>query len=194
MRYLAFACCLFIFSCASESNSGLEEEDLAYRFYQLEKRGWKSRQLTKTAQDIQYRASEVPLEYYLLQNEGIANLSNIDSLSKKHAHERIIEFELEHAQQEDLLQAKHTTLNYEESVQYLSSTIRNDFVAVTASNDTIPCAGVHFERHFQVSPFKRVLLYFGGIESQEAIQLIYRDRLYKNGIFKFKFNEIPFKT
>jgi len=77
---------------------------------------------------------------------------------------------------------------------YLASTIRNDFMVVTSSNDTIPCSGVHFERHFKISPFKRVLLYFGGINPNETIQLIYRDRLYNNGIFKFKFNEIPFKT
>ncbi|MCF6306654.1 MAG: hypothetical protein L3J09_01730 [Flavobacteriaceae bacterium] len=37
-------------------------------------------------------------------------------------------------------------------------------------------------------------LYFGGINPNETIQLIYRDQLYNNGIFKFKFNEIPFKT
>lgn len=186
--------CVFIFSCSSENKKDIKDSENSYKIFRQENLGWKSRQVMHFSNDIQYRATEVPIEYYLLKNMGSENLQLIDSLSKKYALERIIEFEFEHINNADLLKAEYTSMDYDKSVMYMAATIKNDFVAVTESNDTIPCSGVQFERHFKVSPFKRVLLYFGGIPANENIQLIYRDRLFNNGIFKYKFNEIPFKT
>lgn len=179
-------------------NSGNEEEystsAISHKLFQLEKRGWKSQRITHFVNDISYSATEVPNEYYLLKSEGSQNLSRIDSLSKSYNRERIIEFEFEHINEVDLLQEDYTALDYDKSVSYLASTIGRDFIAITSKNDTIHCSGVQFERHYKVSPFKRILLYFGNIDPSENIQLIYRDRLFNNGIFKFKFNELPFKT
>ncbi|MFK5982275.1 MAG: hypothetical protein QM499_05115 [Flavobacteriaceae bacterium] len=180
--------------CFSCNKKNTDNKEPSYKVFQQENLGWKSKQIMHFANDIQYRATEVPIEYYLLKNKGKDNKEAIDTLSKKLSKERIIEFEFEHINNDDLLKSEYTTLDYDKSVMYLASTIRNDFMVVTSSNDTIPCSGVHFERHFKISPFKRVLLYFGGINPNETIQLIYRDQLYNNGIFKFKFNEIPFKT
>src|SRR5690606_9980118 len=118
----------------------------------------------------------------------------IDSISKKYEYERVIEFEFEHNENKDLLESEFTGLDYEKSVSYMAAAIKNDFMLVTESNDTIPCSGVHFERHFKVSPFNRILLYFGNVSPTDNIQLIYQDRLFGNGIFKFTFDEFPFKT
>lgn len=186
--------CLIAFSCKTDVDKEYDDSNITYKLYQLENIGWKSKQVMHFANEIQYRATEVPAEYYLLKNQEAENYQSIDSLSKTYKKERIIEFEFEHINNKDLLKSEYTSLDYDKSVMYLSSTIRNDFMVVTESNDTIPCSGVHFERHFKISPFKRVLLYFGGINPSETIQLIYKDQLYNNGIFKFKFNEIPFKT
>ncbi len=185
---------LIVFSCKSDVENNANDSNITYKLYQQEDIGWKSKQIMHFANDIQYRATEVPTEYYLLKNQETENYQAIDSLSKTYRKERIIEFEFEHINNEDLLKSEYTSLDYDKSVMYLSSTIKNDFMVVTESNDTIPCSGVHFERHFKISPFKRVLLYFGGIDPNQTIQLIYQDQLYNSGIFKFKFNEIPFKT
>lgn len=179
-------------------NSGNEEKDfdtaISHKLFQLENRGWKSQRITHFVNDMYYSATEVPNEYYLLKSEGNNNLSRIDSLSKNYNRERVIEFEFEQINEDDLLKEEYTAMDYDKSVMYLASTISRDFMAVTSKNDTILCSGVQFERHFKVSPFKRVLLYFGSIDPSEKIQLIYQDRLFNNGIFKFKFNELPFKT
>ncbi len=179
-------------------NSGNEKKDfdsaISHKLFQLENRGWKSQRITHFVNDMYYSATEVPNEYYLLKSEGNNNLSRIDSLSKNYNRERVIEFEFEQINEDDLLKEEYTAMDYDKSVMYLASTISRDFMAVTSKNDTILCSGVQFERHFKVSPFKRVLLYFGSIDPSEKIQLIYQDRLFNNGIFKFKFNELPFKT
>src|SRR5690606_29244167 len=113
---------------------------------------------------------------------------------KTYENERVIEFEFEHNQNKDLLQSEYTGLDYDKSVNYMANTIMHDFLLVTESKDTIRCSGVHFERHFNVSPINRILLYFDGINPTENIQLIYQDKLFQQGIFKFTFNETPFKT
>lgn len=189
---------LFAITIIGSCNSGDKEKDsnnaISHKLFQLENRGWKSQRTTHFVNDIHYSATEVPNEYYLLKTEGGLDLSQIDSLSKNHNRERVIEFEFEHIHGEDLLREGYTALDYDRSVTYMASTIRGDFMAITSGNDTIPCSGVQFERHFKVSPFNRILLYFGGIDPSENIQLIYNDRLFNNGIFKFTFNELPFRT
>ncbi len=187
--------CVSIYACKSDGNKSINHDsDISYKLFQLENLGWKSKTISHFVKDIQYKATEVPIEYFLLKDQGSQDLLMIDSLSKKHTNERIIEFEFAHNADDDLLQTKYTSLNYDKSVTYLASTIKNDFIAVTSKNDTILCAGVQFERTYKIGPYKRILLYFGGVDHDETIQLIYQDRLFKNGIFKFKFNEIPFKS
>tara|TARA_R110002072_G_scaffold287464_4_gene453160 strand:+ start:31897 stop:32496 length:600 start_codon:yes stop_codon:yes gene_type:complete len=183
-----------LIACGNTSNENKSQEDSSYRIYNLEKTGWKSKSITHSFKDISYKATAVPIEYYILKNNTDQTIQAIDSISKTYENERIIEFEFEQIQSKDLLDSEFTGLDYDKSVNYMASIIKNDFLVVTESNDTIPCSGVHFERHFKVSPFNRILLYFEGIAPSENIQLIYQDRLFQQGIFKFKFNETPFKT
>ena len=71
--------------------------------------------------------------------------------------------------------------------------IKKDFTVFTSSNDTMSCAGVHFERNFKVAPFKRVLLYFNDIDPEDNINLIYKDELFGKGVLKFNLSEKPLK-
>ncbi len=180
-------------SCANETKH-TKHEGLSNKLFTLKGQGWKSKQIIHFTNNLSYKATQVPSEYYLLKNEGTSDLKQIDSISKRLENERIIEFEFEHFESDDLLKSNYTNLNYDESVMYMANTIQKDFIAITAKNDTIPCVGVLFERNFKVAPFKRVLLYFNNIPPEENIQLIYNDALFNNGTFKFKFSEIPFKT
>ncbi|MBX2828555.1 MAG: hypothetical protein KTR22_10335 [Flavobacteriaceae bacterium] len=182
-----------VLACQGNPDSQNKNVDIAHKLYTLEDAGWRSKRVAHLTGDIQYRATQVPVEYYLLRSLG-GDRDSLASLSGTMAGERIVEVEFEHFGKGDLLEERHTGLDYDRSVSYMAQGLSGDFTAVTATGDTIPCSGVHFERHFKVSPFKRVILYFGGVPEGEGIQLIYNDRLFGNGIFKFTFEERPFKT
>jgi len=185
-------CLLMTFVLAScNTGSGNTGQEVA-KTYSLEGQEWKSKIRTHFSNEIHYRATEVPVAYYILKNSENTGVK-IDSLIQENSDERIIEFEFEHFDKLDLLQEKYSSLSYDKAVQYMAATIKEDYRVVTSSKDTIACTGVHFERHFKVSPFNRVLLYFDGIDPEESIQLIYQDNLFNNGIFKFKFDETPLK-
>lgn len=180
-------------ACKSDAEKRLEESVLSSKMFYHEQRGWKANQILNFTKDIQYRATEVPIEYYLLKNEGLEDVAAFDSLALANNKERVIEFEFEHIASEDLLEKEFTKRSYDDSVIYMAGTIKDDFYAITSNNDTIPCLGVHFERHFKVSNFKRVLLYFGGVSPDESLKLVYKDQLFSGKTFEFDFGNLPVK-
>ena len=163
-----------------------------YKFFSLNQGNWKSKRVNQFVNDINYTATEVPIQYYLLKNNP-DNDTKIDSLYQINAKERIIEVEFQHVKEADLLLADYTNKTYEDAVKYMAFTIEKDFTVVTSSNDTIPCSGVNFERNFKIAPFKRVLLYFNNINPNDNIKLIYQDYLFGNGIIKFGLTDVPLK-
>lgn len=164
-----------------------------YKVFSLNHQDWKSKRVTQFINDINYTATEVPLEYYFLKN-NLSNSSKIDSLYKLNAKERVIEIEFQHVKESDLLLQDYTNKTYEEAVKYMAFTIEKDFMVITSSNDTIKCSGVNFERNFKLAPFKRVLLYFTDINPQDDIKLIYHDYLFGSGIIKFNLEYSPLKV
>jgi len=187
LRVITYAFFLLLFIACKKESVTTE----SYEFYKHQQQGWKSKQISQFISDINYTATEVPLQYYLLKNTE--DPSKVDSIYTKNNRERIVEMEFQHADQTDLLLEDYTNRSYEDAVKYMAFTIKNDFKVVTSSNDTIVCAGVHFERNFKVAPFKRIMLYFNNINPDDTIKLIYQDNLYGNGIIKFNFNESPLK-
>jgi len=179
------------FSCKRDKTTFTS--DVEERMFNLEQIGWKSNQIIHQFPEIRYKATQVPLQYYILKNEGSNDLTKVDSIYQTVKNERVIEMEFQQEREDDLLKSKYTNRGYEESVKYMSFYIERDFKAVTQSGDTVRCAGVTFERNFKVAPFKRVLLHFGNIPEGEHIQLIYDDQLFGNGLIKFKFTETPIK-
>ena len=187
IKYIVFIGMLCLFSCSKEQKQTEEE----FKIYNLEQQGWKSKSKIKTYSDLQYRATMVPLQYYLLKELGNQNLKQIDSLYELHKEERIIEIEFEHLDKDDVFKEKYTQRSYESTVKYAAFTIQKDFKVVTQSGDTIPSAGVILERNFKVAPFKRLLVHFGGVPANENVQLLYNDELLGNGLIKFDFTETP---
>jgi len=180
---------LIIFAGSCKNDVAVKDDsEIRFRYFNLEKNGWKSREYIQKVDDINFMASEVPLPYYVLKSEGEADLIKVDSICKVNSKERLIEFQFLQDEQKDLLQTKFTGLDYQEGVKYMSFNIEKDFYVVT-SKDTIACSGVTFERNFKVAPYHKVLLFFTGISPNENIQLIYTDRLFKKGIIKFKFQD-----
>lgn len=182
---------LFFFSCSKDKKT--VEEEHHYSIFQLEDTGWKSRTINNYTGRINYTATEVPIQYYILKNNPSKDLTNINSIYRENNSERIIEFEFRHDEDKDLLATNFTNIGYAEGVKYLSFSISKDFKVITSSNDTIQCLGVNFERNFKIAPFKRALLYFKGIPPKDNIKLVYQDKLFGNGILKFNFNETPIK-
>ena len=163
------------------------------RYFKLEDSGWRSMSSDQFSGDLKYTATEVPIAYYVLKEEGSSNMEKVDSICKTLEKERIVEFQFEHVEQKDLLQSEFTSKDYESSVKYMAFSMEKDFSVITSKQDTITCSGVVFERNFKVAPFKRVLLFFSGIEPNTPIILMYRDHLYKQGLFHFNFGEQPIK-
>lgn len=182
---------LFFISCNKEQKSTQNDSEIRNRYFNLEKIGWKSRSYTQVVDDIGFTATEVPIQYYLLKDQGIENLQHVDSLYEENKRERVIEFVFQQDEEKDLLSKDFTGMDYTAAVKYMSFGLNNDFYVVTSKKDTIPCSGVNFERNYKIAPFQKVLLFFSGIDPNDKIQLIYNDYLFRKGTLKFKFKD-PF--
>jgi len=182
---------LFFYSCKKDKKVAFVDNE--FKLFNLEESGWKSRSVAHNLSNISYTATEVPIQYYILKSEGNENHQKIDSIYLAHKDERVIEMEFEHINRDDLLKGDYTNMDYESSVKYMAFSIEKDFQAITQSGDTIACSGITFERNFKIAPFKRLLLHFGNIQEDEKIQLVYQDKLFGNGILKFKFKGTPIK-
>ncbi len=177
---------ILILSCKKETK---DKEDFSFKYYNLEQAGWKSKTINQQIDDISYKGTEVPIQYYVLKEIGGLNLTAVDSVYQKNKTERIIEFEFEDTEERDLLQEEFTGKNYTESVKYMSFNIQKDFYVVVDKKDTIPCEGVLFERNFKLAPKNKLLLFFSGVKPNGRLQLVYKDELFKKGIIKFSFTD-----
>lgn len=154
---------------------------------------WHSIERTQTLGAITYRATQVPLQYYIKKNLGVNNPKKVDSLYQNLADERVVVMEFEEQDGKDLLLSDFTERDYDSSVQYMAFDIQKDFELVIKQGDTIACRGVLFERNFKVAPFKRLLLHFGNIPPEGNVTLIYRDQLFGQGTLQFDFENNPIK-
>ena len=189
-RFLFLLLVLLTFSCKNEKSDNVaDDSDIRFRYYNLENQGWKSKKHSQIVDSINFTATEVPIQYYLLKSNPDQSLIKTDSIYDSNKREKIIEFTFQDEEERDLLGEKFTKMNYNDAVEYMSFTIQKDFSIVTSKNDTIQCSGVLFERNFKIAPFQRVLLFFSNIDPNDKIQLVYQDNLFKRGILKFRFKE-----
>lgn len=191
---IAFSLMVLIFSLGlyfyyKNFNKVIDDSKIRHQLYSLENVGWKSKKHEQKIDDISFVATEVPIQYYILKNEGKQNLFNVDSIYQANKTERIYEFTFQQDEEKDLLDKKFTNLSFDETIKYLSFNMQNDFSIVTKNKDTIKCNGVNFERNFKVASFQKVLVYFSGIDPEEKVQLIYNDKLFQKGILKFTFKD-----
>lgn len=177
-----------LFSCKKEDKV-IDDSEIRDKYFQLEKIGWKSKVHNQLIDDINFTATEVPIQYYLLKDKGNEDLFLVDSLYQANKTERVIEFTFHQDEEKDLLDEKFTGMSYEDGVKYMSFGLDRDFYVVTSKKDTIKCSGVIYERNYKIAPFQKVLLLFSGIEPDDKIQLVYKDYLFRKGIMKFKFKD-----
>lgn len=166
-----------------------DDSRIRYELYSLENVGWKSKKYSQKVDDITFTATEVPIQYYILRNQGKQDLFKIDSIYEEHKNERIYEFVFEQDAKKDLLEKEFTNLNYQEGVRYMSFEIEKDFYLVSDNSDTIHSSGVLYERNFKIAPYQKIMLFFTDIDPKIKTQLVYNDVLFKKGILKFKTKE-----
>ena len=174
----------FICSCTNKLESSIKEFSFAGK-------QWNAIERIQHRGSIAYRASEVPLQYYLQKHLGVYDSEGIDSMCQNLNRERVLVMEFEQDRGVDLLLSDFTNRDYDAAVRYMAFDIQDDFKLVTTSKDTIPCSGVLFERNFKVAPFKRLLLHFGNINPDDKITLLYKDQLFGQGNIRFDFDDNP---
>ncbi len=131
-------------SCKKDETKSMTDKEIRYQLFQLENFGWKSKLNSQKIDDINFTSTEVPIQYYLLKDEGTEDLFKIDSIYQENKTERIIEFTFEQNDEKDLLDEKFTSITYENGIKYLSFVIDKDFYVVTSKKDTIKCSGVNY--------------------------------------------------
>ncbi|PHS07647.1 MAG: hypothetical protein COA88_08080 [Kordia sp.] len=131
---LVLLCCCLV-SCKEEPKDTEQNYDA---YHQLANIGWKSKKINHYINTINYTATEVPIAYYILKDQGSSDLKKVDSIYSVHKRERVLEIEFHHDEEKDLLLSEFTNKNYEEAVKYMAFTITKDFTIVTSSKDT-PC-------------------------------------------------------
>jgi len=184
---LGLACLAMLLVGCSKAKDDKTDDDLFFRYYNLEKKGWKSKIYTQKIDDISFTATEVPIQYYVLKDLGKDQLKAADSIYEHNKRERVVEVTFRQDDEQDLLSEKFTHLGYDDALKYMSFAIDKDFYVVTSKKDTIRCEGVNYERSYRIAPFQRIVLFFSGIDPEDTIQLIYEDHLYRKGTLKFKF-------
>lgn len=167
----------------------VDDSRIRYELYSLENVGWKSKKYGQKVDDISFTAIEVPIQYYILKNQGKQDLFKVDSIYQEHKEERVYEFLFEQDERKDLLEKEFTNLDYKDATSYMSFNIEKDFYLVTENKDTITTSGVLYERNFKVAPYQKVMVFFSGITPKEKVQLVYKDVLFRKGVLKFKLKE-----
>ena len=61
---------LVLFTACKDEEKQIDDSEIRYRFFNLEKAGWKSREHTQRVDDIGFTATEVPIPYYILNELG----------------------------------------------------------------------------------------------------------------------------
>ncbi len=72
-KYFVLFLAFTLFSCKKESPQ-IDDSEIRERYLNLEKIGWKSRAYNQKVDDINFTATEVPIQYYLLKDKGTEDL------------------------------------------------------------------------------------------------------------------------
>ena len=132
--------------------------------------------------DLFYAASILPKEYYI--KKYVKKADSLNVYLEKFKKEEVVQFDFQHVEGVDLFKDK-SVKEVETLVKYLSFEIKNDFFAISQSGDTIPASGVHFERSFKLTPYKRLLLYFKFPKEIKQLKLVYYGKVFDRQILKF---------
>ncbi len=139
-------------------------------------------EIEQQREDVLFRVKRMDTKHYLMR-KGLKN-EELEKALIELEDEQLFYVEFEESQKRDLMK-KYFEQHMDESVSYLSFKIDQDFSLV--QSDTIDAASLVYERNYHVAPFERILISFKGIDKDEEMEIIYRDKLFQKGEMKFHF-------
>ena len=147
---------------------------------------------SKIIDEVTFSAKYKPVDY-IIANEIKENV--ISKTVYKKMQEELsgmqyfdLRIEIEKMNGELLKYGLSTEAEYEERVNYLAFTIKDDIKLIDGS-DTLNCVLHHFERVYDIVPYATILLGFKnyGNDLMHEKTLMYHDKLFGKGIIKFTF-------
>lgn len=155
----------------------------------------------KTIGEYKYKVFYKPADYIALREA--VNTNKIDDVAaiQKRADEvgEIYQLNFDITSSDGKRSAlKHnikSDAEYGARINYFVSHAQEDFKLVL-DTDTLPCTSYHFERTFGVTPNNTILLGFKKPkkDTNNEIQLIFKNRLFNSGDIKFLFSEKTLKN
>ncbi|PHS07166.1 MAG: hypothetical protein COA88_09220 [Kordia sp.] len=79
--YILVLLCWCLVSCKNEAK---DTEQVYDEYYRLANIGWKSKKINRYINTINYTATEVPIVYYILKDQGSSDLKKVDSIYNAH--------------------------------------------------------------------------------------------------------------
>lgn len=170
-----------LFSCESSQKTRLildSESQLVSWYKENKKLLVREKQLNF----INIKGQFIPNQIVELREKGEINLVFEKEYSRFEYYQ--VEFSLPESNV-NFLKSGISNLGYQELVDYLSYKIVNDFT-LNINDSVVACKNVVFERSFGIKPSVTLNLVFDSIEKFGTRQLVYKDRIFNEGIIKLK--------
>lgn len=154
---------------------------------------WVDKNLTKKKElkNISYELKYTPVEYKLLKNTNYTDKNKFNNDIKDYKDSQYFTFKIMISDEKTspMKYNLNTEQEYFARVEYLSFGIINDIYMID-DQDTLSCQLNYFERNYDLAPYIIESLTFELKNSNYKGDklLIYNDRLFGNGIIKFRFN------
>lgn len=144
---------------------------------------------SKVIGDFKYDLQFMTPEYKLLLNNGPQDFNKIDLERELAEYKDDYSFELILTNLKGFVPLRYNLVNESEyygRIQYFNSEIVDDLFLLDENLDTLNCKFAHLERDFGISPELRLQTSFGELNEWQDIQFCYDDKMFQNGMIKFK--------
>lgn len=148
-------------------------------------------------EDLSYSLQYKPADYMVCMEERKDNISANELSEKRKEYSELeyydLKIEMEKGQGELLKHHIPISSSYEQRVNYYAFKMQKDIYMVSAG-DTISCAMFHFERAYDIAPYSKFLLAFAKTKNDKDKIIVFDDKIFNKGIFKFRFSQEEIKN
>jgi len=142
---------------------------------------------------LQYLPASYMLSKQVVQNKNTNNKVSLEDFAGIHFFNFRIRKQDKNG---EVLRNELTSIEeYKERVEYYSFDFKNDIFLIQG-NDTIPCEMSHFERAYDATPYCNIMVGFPSKEiiGNEDCTIVVHDKIFDNGILKFRFEKNTFNS
>lgn len=177
------------FSC------GKERQKLDPEQYLIAAKSNADLQVEKEFKDVTFQVRYRSTDELILDEVSDKKLTDslYHKLRNKYKTLQYFTFTIVSARSAEILSHYEGEEDYYKLLDYLSSSIQNDF-ALVDNNDTLACVLAHYERNFGLSSSNRISLAFedkdqGKVKYPSDKILLYDDKLFETGLISFRFEK-----